>query len=232
MKKTILCFYFLVLISSIFSLDLSGTTWGPEKGGFGFYLKFKTEKDFEYLYSGEGGGQNVLGTYIQDGNNITLTTVTINEWGDLPAYIKQKAIRCKIEETNSVFSRYKLIGNGGLELWSITYKPEKGDKRIIDGKVVYSYMADGKVTDNARIREGPGLQYKYYSFRYYEEYEEGNYRNFYNVVPKGYGIKIFGHSENKTEIDGKEDNWYYCKFRMSMWEDQFGWIWGGLIDFK
>jgi len=229
MKKALFCIIFLVFTTSIFSLDLPDTVWGPEKGGFGFYLRLKKDNKFEFIYSGEGGGQSVLGTYKQDGNNLTLTTVTINEWGELPAYIKQRTIKCKIEDSNSLFSKYKITGNGGLELWCMTHKPNEGEKCVIDGKTVFANTTEGIITDNARMREGPGIQYKYYQFNYYDEYNNNNYQN---VVPKGYKIKIFGRSENKTEIDGKEEYWYYCTFRINMREEKHGWIWGGLIDIK
>jgi len=133
MKKELLLFLFLLGIgNSIFSLELSGTMWGPERGGHGFYLKFKTGRDFEFVHSGEGGGQNVTGTYVRAGNDITLTTVIINEWGELPAYIKKKTVVCSIKEANSLFAQYKLAGIDGWELWSSSYKPNDGERRILD----------------------------------------------------------------------------------------------------
>jgi len=225
MNKKLVIVLFLALSPRIFSLELSGTTWGPEKGGFGYYLKFASEKDFEFVYSGEGGGQGVFGTYYQNDNEITLNTVTINDWGELPRYIKQKTVKCSIVEANSIFSQYKIIGNGGLELWSINHKPKNGEKRTFNGKVVYIFQANGKVKENARVREGPGLQYKFYSFSFEDEPEV------YSALPKGYGVRILGCSEEKTIVDDIEKPWYYCVFRKSMWEEQYGWIWGGLIDF-
>ena len=210
---------------NVFSLDVNGTMWGPEKGGHGYYLKFTTEKDFEFLYSGEGGGQSVLGTYTQNGNGIVLNTVTINDWGDLPAYSKQKSIKCEIQESDSLFSQYKIVGTGGLELWSSTHKPKNGDMRNLAGISVYAFQAHGKVTDNARVREGPGLQYKYYSFSF-EDFDEVLY-----ALPKGYSVSVLGYSESMTIVDGLEKPWYYCVFRKNMWEEQYGWIWGGLINF-
>lgn len=210
---------------NLFSQELPGTMWGPEKGGFGYYIKFQNEREFEYLYNGEGGGQGAKGTYIRNGNDITLNVATVNDWGELPAYIKQKTIKCSIQETDSLFSRYKLIGSGGLELWSAAHKKEKGERCIVDGKVVYAYPVEGKVNENVRVREGPGLGFKYYSFYLDEELA------LYSSLPKGYGVGVLGYSENKTKIDDTEERWYYCVFRQNMWEEQFGWIWGGLIDF-
>ena len=226
MKRIWLLFFcFFVIGFYSFSVNLNGTTWGPEKEGHGYYLKFKTEKDFEFLYNGEGGGQSVLGTYLQNGDKIELNTVTINDWGELPAYIKQKTINCSIIEANSLFSQYKIVGSNGMELWSITHKPKNGEPRNLDGNSVYVFQTKGKINDNARLREGPGLQYKYYVFSLEDEPEE------YGALPKSYGVKIFGYSEKTTVVDGIDMPWYYCSFRKNMWEDQFGWIWGGLIDF-
>ncbi|MCL1928662.1 MAG: hypothetical protein FWG07_07730 [Treponema sp.] len=208
-----------------FSLDLAETTWGPEKGGHGFYLFFTADNNFKLVHSGEGGGQSVLGNYTISGNEITLNVVTINDWGELPNYIKQKTVKCSLIETDSLFSIYKLIGSNGLELWSVTHIPENNKKRSMDGYVIYSYRSNCKVNNNARVREGPGLQYKFYSFSFEEEPHE------YNALPKGSSVRVLGYSEIKTMVDGEEHPWYYCVFRKNMWEEQFGWIWGGLIDF-
>jgi hypothetical protein len=225
-KRTFIVSLFLVLGVSAFSLDLAGTMWGPERGGHGYYLKFTTEKDFEYFYNGEGGGEHAGGTYVQNGNEIVLTVVTITEWAtNMPAYIKQKTIKCELREANSLFSQYKLAGSNGLELWSFTHKPKDGEKRMMNGMVVYVYKAEGKVNENARVREGPGLHYRFYTFSFEDEPE------MYSALPKGSGVRILGYSENKTTVDGVEKPWYYCVFRKDMWEEQFGWIWGGLIDF-
>ena len=220
---TIIVYFFVCL--PVFSLNLTGTTWGPEKRGFGFYLTFNTNKDFKLEFSGEGGGQGVIGVYLQKHDEVILSIVTINDWGELPSYTKQKEIKCKIVETDSLFSKYKIVGSGGLELWSLKHKPADGEKCIIDGFVIYSYSTDGKVNDNARIREGPGLQYKFYSFSF------NDFSEVHNSLPKGYRVKVLGHSENKTIVEGVEHSWLYCVFEKSMWDDQYCWIWGGLIDY-
>ena len=226
MKSKIFLGLFLAnVVLCVFSLDLKGTKWGPEKSGHGFYLSFVTERDFEFRYSGEGGGQNVIGTYIQNGNDIILTTVTINEWGELPAYIKQKNIKCSIVEANSLFSQYKLVGSNNLELWSINHVPEDGEKRMFNGNVIFVFKKKGIVNENARLREGPGMQYKFYSFSFDDEPE------IFTALPKGHGVTVLCFSENTTVVDGVEMPWYYCVFSKSMWEEQFCWIWGGLVDF-
>jgi hypothetical protein len=201
-----------------------GTIWGPEKAGFGFYLRFKTDTDFDFFYSGEGGGQNVQGSYLQNGDEVTLTIVTINDWGDLPDYIKDKTVKCFIQESDSLFALYKLVGNKGFDLWSMNHKPQNGQRRIIDGNIIYSQNSQGRVKENARVRKGPCLQYEFISFQL--DYEPTNYFS----LPKGFQIKILGVSENRTIVDGVEQNWYYCTFKPSMWETEFGWIWGGLVD--
>ena len=224
MRKHFLLILFFVS-TTVFSLDINGTTWGPEKSGFGYYLKFITEKNFEFAFSGEGGGQYAKGTYTVKDNEVMLNVIMFTEWGELPAYITQKNVKCAIVETDSVFSKYKLVGNGGLELWSLNHKQDQGKKCIIGRFVIYAYQTDGKVTENARIRSGPGLQYTSYSFSIDED------QPILYSLPKGHGIKIYGYSEDKTIVDGVEMPWYYCSFR-SMWEEQFGWIWGGLIDMR
>jgi hypothetical protein len=224
-KKITFLLSFFIMIIPVFSLDLSGTTWGPEKGGQGYYLRFQSEKDFDFIYSGEGGGQNVSGIYARNGNDVTLTPVIVNDWGELPAYIKQKTISCTIKETDSLFSQYKLFGSGGLELWSSSHVPKDGERCTMDGITMYAFRANGEVTENARVRERPGLQYKFYSFSFEDDPQ------IFNALPKGYGVRIFGYSENKTTVDGIEKPWYYCVFRINMWEQQYGWIWGGLIEF-
>jgi hypothetical protein len=211
--------------TTLFSLELSGTTWGPERKGFGYYLKFKTKLDFEFAYSGEGGGESISGTYTINGNSITLNIVAAIDWEALPDYINKKTIKCYIVDANSVFSQYKIIGEGGLELWSLNHKPKNHEKRILDGIVIYVFDEIGKVNENSRLREGPGLQYKYLTFQFQED------ENVYTALPKGYVVTILGYSDATTTIDGVEKPWYYCVFRLSMWEDQFCWIWGGLIDF-
>lgn len=225
MKFISLFFVFSFLFGiHVFSLDANGTTWGPEKTGHGFYLSFTNGKDFKLVYSGEGGGQNVLGVYTQKGNEITLDVVTINDWGELPDYIRQKTIKCTVVETDSLFSQYKLIG-GGLELWQINSKPGNNKRRTVDGFLVYSREATGRLNDNSRVREGPSLYYNFYSFSFEDEPEV------YSSLPKGYSIQVLGYSQNLTAVDGREYPWYYCVFRLSMWEEKYGWIWGGLIDF-
>jgi len=54
MKKVFFYLYLVVLETAVLSLNVSKTEWGPEKGGFGYYLKFMTEKNFEYGYNGKG----------------------------------------------------------------------------------------------------------------------------------------------------------------------------------
>ena len=225
MKRYVLTIFILILFYlPVFSLDVVGTTWGPEKRGFGFYLTFNTAKDFKIEFSGEGGGQSVIGTYSQNQSDIILSIVTVNAWGELPSYTKQKEIKCKIIETDSLFSKYKLVGSGGLELWNLDHKPNYGEECMVDGFVVYAYSADGKVNENARIREGPGLQYKFYTFSF------NDFDEVHSSLPKGFRVTILGFSANKTIVDGVEQPWYYCVFQKSMWEDQYCWIWGGLID--
>lgn len=223
-KRGFLWLIFLAMSVSAFSIDLQGTTWGPEKRGFGYYLKFTTENKFEFLYSGEGGGQNVQGNYTKNGNEVVLTTTIINEWGELPAYIKRSTIKCSLEETESLFSSYKLVGNGGLELWSMDHKPKDGERGIVDGVMVYTHDSEGKLNISARVREGPGLQYRYIGFLFDDDSTK------YFSLPRGFPITILGISENKTVIDGVEKGWYYCTFKTNMWEIAYGWIWSGLVD--
>ncbi|GHV85169.1 hypothetical protein AGMMS50230_07770 [Spirochaetia bacterium] len=225
-RKIALCLIYLAIIApTVFSIDLVGTWWGPEKDGHGFYLSFTSENDYKFIYSGEGGGQNVLGTYKQNENEVVLTSVTINEWGDLPDYIKRKTIRCSILLTDSLFAQYKLKGDG-LELWNTSLFPQNGERKTVDGFPVYVYrIGDRKVNENARIREGPGLRYKYYTFSF-EDLPE-----VYSSFPKGYSVTVLGRSENMDTIEGREEYWYFCTFRKDMWETMYCWIWGGLIDF-
>ena len=224
-KYSILLCMLLGLCIQLFSLELVGTRWGPERGGHGFYLDFTTERDFVLFYGGSGGGQNVIGTYVQNNNNITLTIVTINEWGELPAYIRQRTIHCEIIDANSIFSLYKLVGSGGLELWSRAHIPENETRRILDGNVVYVLRVNGKITENARIREGPGLQYRFYSFNFYEE------PRIFHSLPRGWDLRILAYTEQKTIVGEEEASWYFVVFQKNMWEDQFGWVWGGLLEF-
>jgi len=236
MKRIILYFYMVVLATAAYSLDVSKTMWGPEKPGFGYYLKFENEKEFLYEYSGEGGGEYIKGTYTQNNNVVKLYIVEVCLLDNLN-YLKGKVVNCIIEDSKSIFSKYKFIAEKWFEMWCITQTPENGEKCFVDGKSIYRYQTDGIINNSARLREGPGQQYKYYLFNYYIEYYDREqrcekYMNYYNVVPKDCSVVIWGHSENKTEIDGNEEYWYYCKFQLSMWENKYGWIWGGLIDIK
>ena len=224
-KHSILLCMFLGFSIPLFSLELVGTRWGPERGGFGFYLDFTSDRDYMLFYGGSGGGQNVIGTYVQNENNITLTVVTINEWGELPAYIRQGTIQCSIIDADSIFSQYKLVGSGGLELWSTVHIPENGARRIMDGNTVFVFHMNGRVAENVRIREGPGLQYRFYSFYFYEEPQ------IFNSVPKGWQIRVLAYSELTTTVGEEVAPWYFCVLPIEMGKYIFGWVWGGLLEF-
>ena len=228
-----LMFNITIPILSLFSFDIAGTNWGLKRG-FGFYYLFDTEGSFTFEGFGPGGDIMLSGTYIQTGNNITLTIKTryyrvegedneVNENGYGYRFNEDHVLTFLIVETpNSLFCQYKFEGS---YFWLSGHPPEIGEKRAIDGNVAYVYRASGTILENARIREGPGVQYNFYSF--YNDYE-GNY---FTSIEKGSEIKIYGHSEHKTTIDGVEAYWYYCSFFIADGY-LYGWIWGGLIDFK
>jgi hypothetical protein len=172
----------------------------------------------------QDGGPIGRGTYTVNDNDVTL------HWSDR---IEKYSI-VKIE--NSLFSEYKLVSNG-KEFWGRD-RPPRG-KRIKWNNLTIISFWDGKrvLIENARLREGPGTNYNYKTFKIAKsevgEAQSGVWgledATTVASVLSGKTVELIAHSEKKAAIDGIEEYWYYCRFYHSgyYWED--GWIWGGLL---
>jgi hypothetical protein len=218
-SRFLLIVFFIVPGVSLFSLDVSGTRWGSDgRLGYGIMsIEFGADQHFSI------GSQETMaeGTYSQTENDITLDYTDIASV--YQADIEKVGTKLSIVETDDVLCSYKLVGSGGIEfINSRDYKPSQGAKRKVDGIVVYVYDAEGTVNANARMREGPGSQYK-------------NARDDYSgeeiVLPKGEAVTVYGRSENQTTINGVKAYWYYCAY-YEYFVGRYGWIWGGAIDLE
>jgi hypothetical protein len=213
--RLLLIVFFVVPGASLFSLDVSGTDWKshPRLGFEGRRIRFGADQRFQI------GGQELIaeGTYSQTGDVITLNyAIAYDVYRE---DIEKIGNALSVVEIDDFFCAYKLVGAGGMEFFSRDYRPPQGEKRKIDGVTVYVYDAYGKVNENARMREGPGTQYN--------NVRDGQEEV---IAPKGEGVSVFGRSENQTKIDGVTAYWYYCYWFTG--RDHYGWIWGGLIDFR
>jgi hypothetical protein len=204
-SRFLLIVFFVVPGIALFSLDVSGTSWSIEPTGRGPRIDFSHDQRFAIGYQ----ELNAEGTYSQAGNEITLNYT----FGGSGKY------KLSIVEIDNIFCRYKLVGSG-VEYFSRDHKPPQGERRKINGSMVFVYHAAGAVNGNARMREGPGLQYNSVQL---------NSENI--IVPEGEEVTIYGRSENQTLINGVNAYWYYCNSWYD-WADHNGWIWGGLIDFR
>jgi hypothetical protein len=219
----LLIVFFVLPVVPLFSLDVSGTRWVSDpRFGYAPRLDFGADQSFMI------GLHELMaeGTYSQTGNDITLN------YTDAPGahqeYIEKVGNKLSIVETDDFFCRYKLVGSGGMEFFNKAYRPPQGAKRTVDGIVVYVYDAAGTVNGDARMREGPGQQYKGVpddDRPYDPNTTEGDL-----IVSKGEYVTVYGRSENQTTIGGVKAYWYYCCV-VPDYRFYYGWIWGGLIDF-
>jgi hypothetical protein len=170
----------------------------------GYYnsIQFGTDKHFS-ISTYETSAE---GTYSQTGNDITLNYTSGFEAG--------VGNKLSILETDDIMGMYKLVCSGGMEFISRA-RPPQGSKRKANGIVAYVYDAQGVVNENTLAREGPGLQY--------------------NSLPvgglDGGYVTIVGRSENQAMLNGVNAYWYYCCWSVYGGKE-YGWIWGGSIDFK
>ena len=219
--KYMIYIIFLVPTVSVFSLDLGGTSWGPERGGFGIYLSFQEDGRFSWEVYGMGDDFLGFGTYTQTENDVALTfeMVCKNELKDV--YNDKVIILSIVETSESLFSIYQLVDESEeyFPVYYLNVGPNIGEKRMINGHMIFVYRAFGIILENARIREGPGTQYSF--FTVYEDIPLSS-------IPKGEQVRIYGYSEVKTVIDGVENCWYYCRYGFEL----YGWVWGGLINFE
>jgi len=208
--------FFLAIFSfplPLFSIDLAGTSCSYRIYTIWF------EKDKTLLIG--VNGDMPIGTYVQNGNTVLLNYSNNPYKDDL---ILDKTLT--IQETpNSVLGNYKLMGKSGTEWTLNSFRPKEGEERAIDGIIAYVHHTDGSLKENARVRLGPGIQYGYISFM-------DNFGKSLTAVQKKEYISVYARSKNKTTIDGISDYWYYCRYRLSINSEIFGWIWGGIIDFE
>ena len=204
---------FIFLPLSLFSVDLAGTSCSHKI----YTLWFEKDKT---LLIGVNGDMPI-GTYVQNGNTVTLN-YSNNPYKDDLVLDKKLTIQ---ETPNSVLGNYKLVGQSGTEWTLNSLRPKEGEKRAVGSIIAYIHRTDGSLKENTRIRLGPGTQYDYISFK-------DNSGNSLTAVQKAEYIVIYARSENKTTIDGISEYWYYCRYRVSINSEIFGWIWGGLIDFE
>jgi hypothetical protein len=211
--RFLLIVFFIVPGVSLFSLDVSGTRWigedtRPKNGYISIrHIDFGADKHFRI------GAQELEGegTYSQTGNDITLNYT-------FPSVSSEVL---SIVETDDVLCSYKLVGSGGREFINRDYRPPQGARRKTGGITVYVYDAAGTINANARMREGPGTQYK----------NARNYSGQEIVLSKDAYVSVYGRSENQTTIDGVNGYWYYCVYH-EYYEGRYGWIWGGSIDLE
>ena len=196
--------FFVLPVVSLFSLDVAGTTWGRYPR-----INFTADNHF-YIGSQEPLAE---GTYSQTGNVITLNYVGENNYRVLGNTLTI------VELDDDVIYGYKLVGSGGAEFFGMS--PPEGATRKVGNITVYVHRAGGVTNENARMREGPGANYNNVVF----DREQV-------IVPKGQEVYSYGRSENQTTIDGVTAYWYYCGYMAGYYEFAYGWIWGGLIDFK
>ena len=228
MKRITLFSFLFFTILNIYSVDLVGREfWETETGKYGFFIRFKDNNNFSFsAVIGNDESPIVNGTYTVKNNDVLLN------WPDASfgkEYQINKYSIVKIE--NSLFSEYKLTGNG-KELWDRN-RPSKGKKIQLNNLILIAFWDGEKViTENARLREGPGTNYNYKTFQIKNP---ENYWELLTVtsVPLGYSVEVVAHSENKTTIDGIADYWYYCRFNNNIGAQYdawvYGWIWGGLL---
>ena len=244
MKAKNWCLVFVIFsffgTTNIYSFDLVGKEfWNNESDKYGSYIKFEGRNNFSYIFAGaQDGGVLARGTYTVNDNEVILNWTEILQWA---SSIVKKGIEkyTIVKAENSLFSEYKLVGNG-KELWGRDgCRPPKGKRIKWNNLTVISFW-DGKrvVIENARIREGPGTNYNYRTFEIvgYEvgiEQAPGQawWDNVTTIssVPSGKTVEIMAHSEKKETIDGIEEYWYYCRFYHGQYSWEDGWIWGGLL---
>jgi len=203
--------------------DLAGTFWDENPVGFGYFLSFKTGRDFIFGYSGEGQETPTAGTWSLEGNVLVLSAAKPN--GEYMSFFPGGIMRCMVfPEPVSVFGELVMAADNGKRFIRITPGPDPSSPRLADGVRAFAIpRARGTLAANARVRLGPGTAYLH---RIIDFGSEGGKKE---ALQSGSEVTMLARSEAMDTIAGVSDYWYWCCFPTAVYEYETGWIWGGLI---
>lgn len=200
-------------------------------------LHFDLKKN---TYKLTGGGPEwipiVDGVFDIKNSTIYLTPLKVNleydfNWiiPNLLKKIKEEWELKYIEIEDNLYYTKGLNGKG-IIFYDINSWPNEGEVRIVDGiEIITMKQGYYKPRENARVRNGPGVQYEIFII-------DGN-----DYLPAGKGMDMFilGHSKNVDTQNGLTGYWYYGQMVLFFDTDvknpnggdsPFGWIFGPLLE--
>ncbi|MDX1960680.1 MAG: hypothetical protein SFU98_19060 [Leptospiraceae bacterium] len=200
--------------------------WGPEFRGFGWYILFRDNENYEERFSGEGCG-GYKGKYSLENDYIKLKP---NEKEDCINEERLKENLCKIQASpKSLYSDRKIVC-GKSELYSVKDQKKDGTVLSIDSRKVIAVQPNVFFTkDIIYFREGPGVNFKSISCGV----ERVAYDIRMQTLPENTFLFVIARTPEKYKVNNKEDYWYYVKpntgWHSSGCYQKLGWVFGAFI---
>jgi hypothetical protein len=197
-------------------------------------LSFDLEKSqYKFTTWGPEWTPMVEGNFEIKNNVIHLTPTKINTdkenvwFGTIPSLIKENWELRHTDITDSMYFTKGLAGKGHV-FANPDSSPQKDIIRNINGiEMITVEHKDCRLKENARIRNGPGIQYEIFII------------DNLNYLPAGEVISIFGHSRNIETHNGLSGYWYYGQIMLPFdsvvknpdgSDSREGWVFGPLLE--
>jgi len=191
----------------------------------GLSISFQNDNTFHIYCVGECGGGQIDGKYTIFNSKVSL--IVKNKTVEFESSEISDQTLFLSEDTSHPICTYKLNTSDNTYIY-YRYKSrvKPGMIRIIDGnKLIITETKTIKVKESSRIRSGPGISFKPYEISFKDKTTTECYLN--------KEMQVLGHSENRDNIKGVYDYWYFVMIYWDMYSYEsgptYGWIHGSVI---
>jgi hypothetical protein len=172
--------------------------WGPEQGGFGYYLYLSADGGYRIQFGGEGGGPEI-GTYALLGDRLILT----HSYADTEAkedVVVKTELRPKRSDTSLYSTESLASDDGSSTFWDLTATVPEGQHRSIRGVDAITVAGMATCTADLSIRASPSTEAERYRLQYVGK--ESQY------LPKGRSVRLLARTPDQKTVGGQTAYWY------------------------
>ena len=247
MKFNLIVIIFIINIFSAFNQEedsfttefLKNSIWTGAGSPYVFDLEFLNDSVFQLIYSIERDNygekdsdsysndkhlESVPGKYRIENNLLILESNTFFFTNDKPIngfLLTNEKLRL-FKDTTYLFYNFRISNDNGYQFWSKNYTAAEGSIRKNEGDNVVTLQPHvAEIIAECYLKDRPGDSC--------ENHEIIEFKN--NIIAKGYNLTILGRTEEKKNIKGMSDYWYFCKIDIGSTSYFRGWVHGSYIKF-